>query len=560
VLLSGYAAKSCPRVIHNEYDVTVPEVAWAPPADLQRLFDLGNVFEADVLARWAGLGLTGFVDLGELDPDKQAHISATVEAMRAGAPVIVGGRLPDDATGCRTGKPDILLRERDGTGYHPADVKAHHVLDPKGNDGAVSSLRAPAHADAYLLDAEGVRYRERDLIQLAHYWRMLEACGMRAAHPWGAILGNDRPDDPLLAWFDLTEPRFRTFSRTHGSADRSALERYDHEHEFRVRVARRAQQRRGDEDDPEPLVVPIGHDECRTCRWAPVCVDTLPATDASRELRGKLGVREYLALRGRGVSTVDELADIDTAALLAGEYGVETAHLGNRAERLRRAVIAAQLARDGAVLRFRPDAAIDIPIADVEVDLDIEWSRAEHVYFWGLLVTDADGSRYVSFFDPEIDTAEAEATMARRCLAWLHELAARSTAAGRSMLVFHYWIPEPTKAREFLPLPDDASHPDRWVDLLPFVRAAVDSRYGHGLKLVAQNGPSFSWRDSDPGGLQSQDWLEVARHGDAAERHQARERLLAYNEDDVRATLAVRTWLRGMPTSPADQGLRPANT
>jgi predicted RecB family nuclease len=117
------------------------------------------------------------------------------------------------------------------------------------------------------------------------------------------------------------------------------------------------------------------------------------------------------------------------------------------------------------------------------------------------------------------------------------------------MLVFHYWIPEPTKAREFLPLPDDASHPDRWVDLLPFVRAAVDSRYGHGLKLVAQNGPSFSWRDSDPGGLQSQDWLEVARHGGPAERQQARTRLLAYNEDDVRATLAVRTWLRGVSTA-----------
>src|SRR6185436_20875801 len=83
VLLGGYAAKSCPRVIHNEYDVTVPEVDWTPPADLQRLFDLGNAFEADVLARWADLGLDGFVDLRSLDADKPAHIAATVEAMRA---------------------------------------------------------------------------------------------------------------------------------------------------------------------------------------------------------------------------------------------------------------------------------------------------------------------------------------------------------------------------------------------------------------------------------------------------------------------------------------------
>jgi predicted RecB family nuclease len=545
VLLGGYAAKSCPRVIHNEYDVTVPEVDWQPPADLQRLFDLGNAFESDVLDRWVGLGLEGFVDLRRLDADKRAHIDATVEAMRSGAPVIVGGRLPDDSAGGRTGKPDILLRERDGHGYHPADVKAHHVLGSRGTAAPVSVLGAPAHADAFVLDAEA-RYREPDLIQLAHYWRMLEACGRQAGQAWGAILGDDRPDEPVLVWFDLTEPRFRTFSRSHGSADRSALERYDHEHQFRMQVARRALERRGHDDDPEPLVVPIGHTECRTCRWAPVCVDTLPATDASRELRGKLGVREYLALRDRGVRTVDELAEIDTVALLAGEYGVATAHLTNRAERLRRAVIAAQLTRDGAVLRLKPDADIDIPTADVEIDLDIEWSRQQHVYFWGLLVTDADGSRYVSFFDPDIDTAEAEAALARECLAWLHDVATRTAIAGRTMLVYHYWIPEPTKAREFLPLPDDASHPDRWVDLLPYVRGLVDSRYGHGLKLVAQNGPGYSWRDPDPGGLQSQDWLEVARHGVPAERQQARARLLAYNEDDVRATLAVRTWLRGM--------------
>src|SRR4029079_10793562 len=93
VLLGGYAAKSCPRVIHNEYDVTVPEVDWTPPADLQRLFDLGNAVEAELLARWVGLGLDGFADLRHLDADKAAHIGATVEAMRAGAPVIVGGRL-----------------------------------------------------------------------------------------------------------------------------------------------------------------------------------------------------------------------------------------------------------------------------------------------------------------------------------------------------------------------------------------------------------------------------------------------------------------------------------
>ena len=57
--------------------------------------------------------------------------------------------------------------------------------------------------------------------------------------------------------------------------------------------------------------------------------------------------------------------------------------------------------------------------------------------------------------------------------------------------------------------------------------------------MVAVHGAGFAWRDEDPGGLQSQLWFEQAVAGDRA----AEERLLAYNEDDVRATKAIRSWL-----------------
>jgi predicted RecB family nuclease len=55
----------------------------------------------------------------------------------------------------------------------------------------------------------------------------------------------------------------------------------------------------------------------------------------------------------------------------------------------------------------------------------------------------------------------------------------------------------------------------------------------------------FSWRDEDPGGLNSQLWFAEAVHGETAEiRAQARRRVLEYNEDDVTATSQVREWLR----------------
>jgi predicted RecB family nuclease len=549
VLLGGYAAKTCPRATHNEYDLTVarPDVDVSP--ELQRLFDAGIAFEGDVFGRWANLA--GPVDLRDHEHDKSEHIDATMQAMRSAAPVILGGRLPDDPAGGRTGKPDILVREAEGTGYHPADVKAHLVLDKSETGGLVTCLHAPARASATALSDHGLRYREPDLLQLAHYWRMLEACGFQAQTPWGAICGNDQPDDPLLAWYDLTEPLFRTFSRTHGSVHRSALERYDHEHGFRVDVARTAVQRRGSADDPEPLVVPIGQKECEECGWASVCVDTLPSSDLSSELRGTLGIREYRALRDTGISTVGHLAESDAGDLLTAGYVQDTAHLTNRAARLRKAIISAQLARDDAVLRLRAGAVVDVRAADVEVDLDTEWTPKNDVYLWGALLTiGGHDSRYVSFFDPLVTDAAAEADLARRCLTWLQETAAEAEERGRSMLVFHYAPAERTQARRILAaadwtVPAGPADPDSWVDLLPHVRASVDSRYGHGLKVVAHHGTGFEWRDTDPGGLQSQDWYEQAVHGDPAVREAATARLLAYNEDDVRASLAVRRWLRG---------------
>jgi predicted RecB family nuclease len=55
----------------------------------------------------------------------------------------------------------------------------------------------------------------------------------------------------------------------------------------------------------------------------------------------------------------------------------------------------------------------------------------------------------------------------------------------------------------------------------------------------------FSWRDDDPGGLNSQLWFAEAVHGATNEvRAQARRRVLEYNEDDVTATNQVRAWLR----------------
>lgn len=130
--------------------------------------------------------------------------------------------------------------------------------------------------------------------------------------------------------------------------------------------------------------------------------------------------------------------------------------------------------------------------------------------------------------------------------------ATRSTTA----VVFHYGHVERSHATRILgahlsSYAGTVADPSTRVDMQPATRNCLESRSGLGLKVVAVEGAGFSWRDEDPGGLASQDWLDAARAGDTA----SRQRILEYNEDDVRATLAVRNWLRRACSRAHDQVL-----
>ena len=94
VLLTGYDVKRCQRRVHNDHDVTLEKQPWEPPADLQKRFDEGRAFEADVFATLRGvLGAQRRRDLSEVR-GKLALIDATVAAMSEGVELIMGGWLP----------------------------------------------------------------------------------------------------------------------------------------------------------------------------------------------------------------------------------------------------------------------------------------------------------------------------------------------------------------------------------------------------------------------------------------------------------------------------------
>ena len=85
-----------------------------------------------------------------------------------------------------------------------------------------------------------------------------------------------------------------------------------------------------------------------------------------------------------------------------------------------------------------------------------------------------------------------------------------------------------------------------WVDLLEVVRNQLITGRSMGLKETAPLA-GFAWRAGDSAGTLAMVKYEQAVDEETGPvgRAAAQEWLLEYNEDDVRATAALRDWLDG---------------
>ena len=554
-VLDAYAARSCPVKTFHTFDRTVVKPEQPLDESLRESFGGGADYRDEVLLRLVAgteraVDLRGMHEAGASSAEREM---ACLAAMGQGAPLIVGGMLPMDIDGHRRGMPDALVRGADtaagAPGYWPLKVKPYRVREKQLGSTTLqlSTLGSIGHLEP-LPDLRYRTYREGVLLELAHHWRLLESCGFASSVPLAAVVGDDRDRDaePTATWVDLTTRFIRTYSKSARHKLRSALDRYDHAHGFRVYVAQKAAERTG-VDDPAPVVRPIRVKECEWCAWWSVCRPRIDDDDLSLRIsKAPLDVRELQTLMGLGITTVAQLAEADVDAILPA-YLPQTGHRDRSEQRLRQAARRATMLAHGVELERVSVDAIGVPRSAVEVDLDIETADDGSVYLWGALITDHAGSRYEQFSRFEHVSGDGEVALAVGFASWLNALAAEHP----DLLVFHYSDYETVHLRR---LADRSGHPellaacelikDHFVDLFGYVRDNYVGVDGLGLKVVASRGAGFSWRDEEPGGLASQSWFTEAVDGASAElRDAAMERVLNYNEDDVLATLAVRRWL-----------------
>jgi predicted RecB family nuclease len=272
-------------------------------------------------------------------------------------------------------------------------------------------------------------------------------------------------------------------------------------------------------------------------------------------------------------STVAVETDVDRLVDVLGDHHITTAEgltaldptvvalADQPVRRLAEAIQGARAQATGRPQLRHGVAELVVPSADVEIDIDMESALDGTAYLWGAWV---DGSyRSVTSWDPP--SPEREAQVFADFWVWLTHLRQEAAAQGRTVATYCWFkgaesgalrrgakaaasvlghFDAPVEVEELLA-------GDQFVDLYEVFTTQLVTGGSAGLKVVATLA-GFTWRDTDPNGADSMAWhAQAVGDPDPERRTEARHRLLAYNEDDVRATAAVRTWLR------TDLGARP---
>jgi predicted RecB family nuclease len=547
--LDGYAARSCPVKTYNAFHPGIRRPPQREGGGQPGLAEFAHRTHEAILA-----GAQQVVDLRGLrgaPPEEQQ--SACVDALAGPAQVVLGGLLPRDLAGHRTGRAELLVRAPDG-GWVPGLVKLTKALDLR-RDASSATLSPLAELSSPRVQP-GLKYRWHyrwtNAVHLAHLHRMLQAAGFAASAPHGLVVGTDEVEGlgPVAVWLDLADPVLPLVGgQSETDPPETALQRYDREFATRLALARQAA---ASDPDLPPAVVPVVNRECSWCSWWDSCLARLDPDDLSlRIAKSPLDIHEITVLRQAGVTTVADLAGADLGRLLE-QYLPLVGHRTGGEERLRLAQHRSRLLLEGIELDRTQPGPIAVPAAPLEIDIDIETSADDRVYLWGFWVHDSasgeTGYHQLSRFEALDEAAELE--LAAAALAWL-----RDRVAGREALVYHYSDYEVVRLGRLA----DRSGEEvfgwartyaatRFVDLFGIVRKHFFGTAGLGLKVVASRGAGFAWRDADPGGLNSLAWFADAISPTAGEpeRARARQRILEYNEDDVRATAAVREWLRSL--------------
>jgi uncharacterized protein len=498
----------------------------------ESLIQRGEEHERTVLESFRAGGL----DVAEIPTSSEAEaVTETFNALSRGADVVYQGVLllqPGKGEPGLLGRPDFLIR----AGLFPA---------PNGESGP--------EGDHYeIVDAKLARSaKARAVLQTTFYSYLLAASQGIEPRRMHLALGNGEFSSFKVKEFAAYERQTRRMLLDFIADDP------------------------GDNPPSDPYPEPVEH--CAICRWNLTC-SRRRRVDDDLSLVAGMTSRQSRALKGAGVTGRRQFADLASLPLLPGlgHESLERAHLQAKLQvtsedegRIRYELLTPERNDDGALVPNRGLLALPEPTVG-DLFFDIEGAR----YY------SEDGREFgLQYLFGLVDTADvAPGNLPRYTQIWAFDRQGEKQAfeelidfiterreRNPRLHVYHYNHYEPTSVDHLTELHGTreevvgrlmgrfATHEDEvddlfrlgvFVDLYRVVR--------QGLRVGVEN---YSIKSLEPacGYARRVDLREATKHliafeaaldeGTAEQEQESKQVVAGYNEDDCRATLALRDWL-----------------
>lgn len=570
--LNSRVALQCHEYLHktyaaNRFDLSLVETESVIADEYKKL---GQMHEKNVIE--VILNSSHIIHAIDKYANSESREVETAKALlRTDLDIIIGANISDaceielkkslgdvcKGDGSRVSRPDILVRigvNCEIPVWAPVDIKSHSAFDEsnKSNKVFVSSLLgiSPNAGNATV-----GRISLEDAYQLAHYSLHLKSLGLASTDQWAGIVGRDGES---IAWTRLGETTYGV-----GKNATDAMTAYLSDFSSAATLIDAAVARSLDAGHvvaSMPRVRP-GKFGCNNCEFVQVCQSEMESFD---------GDSGHVTL----------LATVTPAKAAASFPGIEGIGELRRESGLNdfgvKAQIRARVWQTGVPELLDPSEPLDIPEFDIEIDIDLENSQAalqdryegdllgkDQVYLYGYgilyrsLSADWKDAIFDSFSNYEDDeNAEFEVMLAMWQM--LNSEIAKAKKLEKSLGIFHYSPHERTWWRNFArrhegkagvpSLEDVESFMNEYmVDLLPIARKVSLPTMGYSIKDLAPTA-GFEWSVEDAGGSMSLIKYKEAVNSaaDRQSKEAAKTWLRNYNLDDVRATFAVRNYLRSL--------------
>ena len=530
---------------------------------------MGDIHEASVIAcikeskvKWLEIDPLQSYEIQEIDTSSAllrtdidiiigAHISGVCEAKLKKH---LGDRCKGDDD--RVSRPDILVKVGEDSGlaiWAPVDIKSHGAFDKKNKSNEVELVDL---ATLEPIETATGRVSKSDALQLAHYMFHLRELGLAPADYKAGIIGSDGKQ---IAWTYLDQTTFGS-----GKAAPDALTIYTEDFIKAKEVIAQSIVQAKDASatvNAFAMVQPDGVYGCKSCPYKDVCLKEMHAFK-NNEGHPTLLASVTPNMLAKIPDYIESITDLRQASSLT-DFAAK-------------AQIRARVWQTKQPELLEPDKGFDLPEFDIEIDIDLENSQAalkemdpeqsagrDQVYLYGYGIHDRTKdkdwrSAHIDSFGNYDDTEEAEYEVLINMWQLLEKEVAKAESENRTIGIFHYSHHEKIWWRNFarrhegkpgVPTEEaaEAFMAKYFVDLRPYAEKISFPTMNYSIKALAPVA-GFAWKAEDAGGSMSLlKYKSATAHGvDAAPIKEAIEWLREYNLDDIRATFALRAFIRGL--------------